>query len=1519
MATEITTTLTFTERELSFKEELGYNVVFLKECLLTNEIGRPQLPLKIINFVIPPDAKVENVVVTSNSVEIRGEYNIFPAQAPKNIGEDWHWTEPNSEFYNSSRPYPEQVFELADEGFMAGNRIAGVLIYPLQYIPVEKKLVLHTEITVTLHYSPATSSNIHPCRTLPENEKTFKKMIKNITVNTGDVGRFSPRTEIVEPSIPEKFAPTQTPSQTGSPVNYVIITSDELLCSFQMLADWKTKKGVPAVVKTLSWIRSHYDGTDDQERIRNFIKDAYMNWGTAWFLIGGDINIVPVREASIRRYTHDVLRITTDLYYACLDGDWNADGDDKFAEEFSDSADLYPEVFVGRASVENMAEADIFVSKIINYEKTHPNEYLTKALFLAGNLYQTGDAKKLCDSIADYHMPGYFKKTRLYECDGNLRHDQVIDSLNLGYGLIYSQNHGGQDWLRLAPGEHHLTKDDIATLINNDRQSIWYGVNCGANKFQYDCLSERFLNNPNGGGIAYIGSTSWDAPWSNFILDECFFDYLFGEDLYRIGVALTFSKIQFITFSQQPSGLRIAQFGKMLLGDPEMPVWTNNPQPTQVEHPNQIPLGSHLFNVRVYSVTQTIAPLPQALVCVMKDNEFYAYGYTDGNGEITFEVCPESPGEISIVVTKHNCQTYEGTCQTIPDSPYLSFSSKEINDLTGNGNEIPEAGEIILLPLWLKNMGFGTATNVTATFTTNDTLITITQPQSFFDYIEQEQTKLGEPPFEFEIDPSCPDNHQVNFALDIISDQGLYKDTVIIVIQAPQLLHFRHIVDDDEIPPSQGNGNSIAEKEETIELPFILRNEGFGQADDVTAILGCDDPEVIILNNTVGFGAIPSRQEKENVDNHLLFTLSADWQGNIPFNLTITDRYGHLWYDTFYLRKPTAPVDLSASPGRDYIDLTWGTVVESNLLGYNVYRSEEACGPYFRVNETPITNGTYFNDFGLQRAYTYYYVVSSVDSSMNESFYSPELESKTNPFDLFGWPRTMKAGGFASIVACDFDPSYPGLEVIAADYDGTIYMWHYDGTGVINPDGVYAITGKSIYASPALADLDGDGQLEMVTLHTDFDSGHCYVKLWDYPTTCPWEKKISEWSVATPVIGDVRGLGKIEILVATSAGNIYLYDGLGSGGLFVQANDEFGVSSPALGDIDGDGLNEIVIGGKNAIYAWRSNGDIYEPIYAQPGNIPNANFGSVSIGDIVPEKPGREISVVATNYGSIYVFQSDGVIATGWPKYVDVAENGFASTSLFPNLSNGLNIAIGGFNGIYAFNNTGNLLTGFPAFRRRYSSSTPAIGNITNDDIPEIIIGSGLEDDRLYAFDLQGNPILGFPIPAEYPIASTPTITDIDFDELTEILVASDDKKVYVFDLSPTAQYQPENCPWPMFRHDIQRTGCFSLPYDLSTETRRNFEQIGLTTSLSPLNPNPFRSKTSIKYQIGKDCYVKIGVYDVTGRMVKKLINANHKPGYYNLNWDGSDNGTKILPYGIYFLRLETDEEKYTEKVVLLR
>jgi hypothetical protein len=123
------------------------------------------------------------------------------------------------------------------------------------------------------------------------------------------------------------FAPGDTPAAGGVPVEQVIVTSEPLAKAFRALVDRETSRGVPTVLRTTKWIDANYAGADAPARIRAFLSDAHERWGTRWVVLGGDVEHVPVRYVP----WFDT-EIPTDLYYECLDREWNEDGDAIFAE-----------------------------------------------------------------------------------------------------------------------------------------------------------------------------------------------------------------------------------------------------------------------------------------------------------------------------------------------------------------------------------------------------------------------------------------------------------------------------------------------------------------------------------------------------------------------------------------------------------------------------------------------------------------------------------------------------------------------------------------------------------------------------------------------------------------------------------------------------------------------------------------------------------------------------------------------------------------------------------------------------------------------------------------------------------------------------------------------------------------------------------------------------------------------------------------------------------------------------------
>ncbi len=76
------------------------------------------------------------------------------------------------------------------------------------------------------------------------------------------------------------------------------------------------------------------------------------------------------------------------------------------------------------------------------------------------------------------------------------------------------------------------------------------------------------------------------------------------------------------------------------------------------------------------------------------------------------------------------------------------------------------------------------------------------------------------------------------------------------------------------------------------------------------------------------------------------------------------------------------------------------------------------------------------------------------------------------------------------------------------------------------------------------------------------------------------------------------------------------------------------------------------------------------------------------------------------------------------------------------------------------------------------------------------------------------------------------------------------------------------------------------------------------------ISPNPFTLKTKISYTItGPINDVDIRLFDVSGRCVRTLVDRQHEPGNYTIEWSGNDDHNQVLPEGIYYLIYKSGED----------
>jgi parallel beta-helix repeat protein len=104
------------------------------------------------------------------------------------------------------------------------------------------------------------------------------------------------------------------------------------------------------------------------------------------------------------------------------------------------------------------------------------------------------------------------------------------------------------------------------------------------------------------------------------------------------------------------------------------------------------------------------------------------------------------------------------------------------------------------------------------------------------------------------------------------------------------------------------------------------------------------------------------------------------------------------------------------------------------------------------------------------------------------------------------------------------------------------------------------------------------------------------------------------------------------------------------------------------------------------------------------------------------------------------------------------------------------------------------------------------------------------------------------------------------------------------------------------------------MPYRLVTGENSIGSEVPTGFKLFDAFPNPFNPTTNIKYQIANNSFVRLKIYDITGKEIATLVNQKLSPGIYEITWDASGYSS-----GVYFYRIEVGEYSNTKKLVLIK
>jgi len=515
-----------------------------------------------------------------------------------------------------------------------------------------------------------------------------------------------------------------------------------------------------------------------------------------------------------------------------------------------------------------------------------------------------------------------------------------------------------------------------------------------------------------------------------------------------------------------------------------------------------------------------------------------------------------------------------------------------------------------------------------------------------------------------------------------------------------------------------------------------------------------------------------------------------------------------------------------------------------------------------------------------------------------------------------GFPKTTGDTPLLSAFAADMDGN-DSLEIAVIDTAGGLKIWRSNGS-VVRTLGV----GYTTRADIAIGDVAGDSKLEVVVAGND-----TLVTVVPVSGT-PTRIKVGDRVLAAPVLADLDGDGKKEIIVGSVDGKLYAWKGdgtsvpgfpvavgseirapvaltdtvrpqivllSGDGRLFLfnpdgspasgfdttvlSSSPFYAKAQPLVGDFDRDGSKEIaVVAAGEHDYRFSLVGLDGAVKFQSREFIRSPFTGTLAAADVNGDK---QIDFLAASMNELFALNRNATLVTNYPFTQDSI---YTTTEL-----------------------AGNWIISFDVLFQ-YASS-PVVADVDNDGTSDVVIGS--PQYGLLGFNGKtGEPLEFFPLMTTAGISAVPLVVDLDRDGDIELAAGSDSGVFYVWDMPGPAAGNK----WPCAYHDPCHTG-------LIPDSEVPVWQPGTSTKLVDglyVYPNPAGSSVNIRYHLNDADQVRLRLLDMTGEPV-------------GIEFDGqavkdADNETvvdlaKTAP-GTYIVRLEAKgqnkrEVKFTKLAVV--
>ena len=728
-----------------------YSLITLENSYPSTKIGEPQLPYLNKLIEIPHNASLRIEIINDEIQEFDlSNYNIYnqivPVQSSISKSSDLQDITfiKDLDIYQNNTFYKNPLIDIEIKGFIRQVQIGNIMVSPIEYNPLENKIILHQNIKFKLHFDNADFD------------------LTNIKKNED----FSPYFEqIYQSSLNNYSSPTpliRNNDFLNNNVSYVIVADPIFNEELTDFITWKTMKGYDIIVGYTNEIGS------SSASIEAFIQEQYNNppdgMPTPTFvLLVGDTQQVP---ASYSSGGH-----VSDLDYC----------------DFTN--DNLPDVLCGRFSAQNPTHLAAQINKTLEYEQfIMPDpSFLANVIMVSG--VDANYAPTYGNGQINYGNNYYFNSandinsyTYLYPASSNAEL-QILNLADDGASFMNYTAHGWESgW---ADPEFNTT--DADNMTNNHKYPTMVGNCCLTNAFDSGvCFGEALLRKSNAGAIGYIGGsdvTYWDEDYwwgvgaggisSNPSYNNTgtgIYDGIFHENDESNWATVNAAIIMLGNLAVvEANGMDDYYFEIYhLMGDPSISTYFGIPESNDVSFNPFLPVGSEAIEIQANV---------NSYVGLSQNGNLISSGTVDNSGYIVLVFNPISEsGTLDLVITAQNTEPYfDEIFVASPDGAYVTVNDYTIN--SGNDNII-SLDEVINIDITLENVGSEASSNIDVSLNNinNNPYIELINNSMHIESLDDgEESTIN---LSFNISNEAPYGHNFSLGLEMLSNESEWNQTL---------------------------------------------------------------------------------------------------------------------------------------------------------------------------------------------------------------------------------------------------------------------------------------------------------------------------------------------------------------------------------------------------------------------------------------------------------------------------------------------------------------------------------------------------------------------------------------------------------------------------------------------------------------------------------------------------------------------------------------------------------------------